>query len=131
MKTIDYVGFTTINQPLPTCPKCGQSSLRTIESKQSKLAQRRRKKCDLCNYRVTTHEVTDEFFQEAKTNQLLIQKLKKLFNIQEIQEEVQLPAADEIPCMKCSYNCKDHCSFGFPEYDTDDAVDCIHFKPNP
>lgn len=132
MKTVDYIGFAPGHQyPLPVCPNCGYSSFRTIESKQSKIAQRRRKKCDKCGHRATTHEVTDEFFQEAKANQILIQKIKKLFNLGQLKEELKpVVETNRISCIDCSHNNGSRCSFGFPEYDTEDAYDCLHYKAN-
>ncbi len=128
MKTIDYVGFTTVNQPLPTCPSCGHSTFRTIDTNRSKLAIRRRKQCDHCGHRATTHEVTDEFFQEAKQNQSLVMKMRSvLLKDQPKVEPVVLPV--DIKCVDCIHNSNNNeCTFGFPEYNTEDSFDCLHYS---
>jgi hypothetical protein len=61
---------------LSLCPACGYFSLRVIESRKSKLARRRRFECNKCSHRITTHEVDDAFFQQAKENERIIEKLK-------------------------------------------------------
>ena len=94
------------------CPKCGEEQFRTIESKPSKMATRRRKHCGHCGYRVTTHEVSVEFYNRAKENQMIVDKFRKLLGTEEPQQqEEQEPK----------------CSFDFPEYDTPDSFDCNHY----
>ena len=105
------------------CPKCGEDQFRTIESKPSKLATRRRKHCSHCGYRVTTHEVSIEFFNRAKENQMIVDKFRKLLGSEEPQQQEE----QEPKCSDCKYNKGSKCSFDFPEYDTPDSFDCNHY----
>lgn len=119
---------------LSLCPACGYFSLRVIESRKSKLARRRRFECDKCSHRITTHEVSDEFFQEAKRNLYVVEKLQKLMSSSPITSGVesslsgmQFKALNK--CSDCQHN-KDgcYCEFEFPEYDTAESYDCNHFQ---
>jgi len=122
---------------LPDCPQCNQPGLRVIESRRTGLSTRRRKKCDCCHYRITTHEVTADFFEEAKRNLYLVEQLYKLMNNQPLTSD----GDDSTPsvsatkfkalnkCGDCHHN-KDgcYCAFDFPEYDTAESYDCNHFQ---
>jgi len=119
---------------LSLCPACGYFSLRVIESRKSKLARRRRFECDKCSHRITTHEVSDDFFQEAKRNLYVVEKLQKLMSSSPITSGVessssgmQFKALNK--CSDCQHN-KDgcYCEFEFPEYDTAESYDCNHFQ---
>jgi len=119
---------------LSLCPNCGYFSFRVIESRKSKLARRRRFGCDKCNHRITTHEVSDDFFQEAKQNQILVNQMRNLLGA-----DLPIPGVEPPPsgvdfkalnkCSDCHYN-KDgcYCEFDFPEYDTAESYDCNHFQ---
>lgn len=123
VKTID---FTTTNQPLPPCPSCGHATLKTIESRKTKLSTRRRKECGFCGYRTTTHELTDETFQELKAAQQLLNRIKDTLQIQYQSTTTSIVDQDFIPCSTCKHNSGFTCSFSFPEYDSPDAIDCNH-----
>ena len=112
----------TFGPELSLCPLCGYFSLRVIESRKSKLARRRRLQCDKCSHRATTHEVDDAFFQQAKENARIIEKLKDMLSLQEASGPQLISR-----CHECSHNLKDSCSFGFPEFGTPDSADCNHF----
>jgi hypothetical protein len=112
----------TFGPDLSLCPACGYFSLRVIESRKSKLARRRRHQCDKCAHRTTTHEVDDAFFQQAKENARIVEKMKGLLSSNE-----ELPQVFS-RCQDCSHNIMNSCSFGFPEFDTEEAFDCNHFK---
>jgi len=107
---------------LSLCQACGYFSLRVIESRKSKLARRRRFKCDKCHHKITTHEVDDAFFQQAKENARTIEKLKEMLSFQQVSNAPLISR-----CHACSHNYKDSCSFGFPEFGTPDSADCNHF----
>ena len=111
----------TFGPQLSLCPKCGYFSLRVIETRPSKLAKRRRSACDKCDHRITTHEVTDEFFQEAKANARIVEKLQQLVGGQASKSQ----ACDCYTCKHCSDN---ECAFGFPEFGTPDSADCNHYE---
>jgi hypothetical protein len=119
---------------LPDCPQCNQPGLRVIESRKTGLSTRRRKQCDCCDYRVTTHEVSADFFEEAKRNLYLIEQLQKLMANQLLTSGVESPPSgvEFKPINKCS-DCHhnvggSYCTFDFPEYDTAESYDCNHFQ---
>ena len=106
---------------LSLCPSCGYFAVRVIESRKSKLARRRRYSCDKCSHRATTHEVSDDFFQEAKENVRIIEKLREALGAG------QAPLLQS-RCSSCQHNVNDSCSFDFPEFGTSDSFDCNHFE---
>ena len=108
-------------EQLSLCSSCGYFAMRVIETRKSKLAKRRRSQCNKCGYRITTHEVSDEFFQQAKENERIVEKLKALVG------STAAPALSS-RCHECTHNQNDSCSFGFPEFDTLDSADCNHFE---
>jgi len=111
--------MTFQKQVLQTCPNCKEDRLITIESRKTKDSTRRRKRCEFCGYRITTHEVNEEFFKQARQNALLLQQVCKLLNV--------LPtsiALEEPKCNDCQYNKGSHCEYGFPEYNTPESIDC-------
>jgi len=112
------MGFSS---ELSLCPSCGYFSLRVLESRKSKLARRRRYSCDKCSHRATTHEVTDQFFQEAKENVRIIEKLKEMLGATE-------QSSNQSRCDECQHNSNGFCSFDFPEFGTPDSFDCNHFE---
>ena len=119
---------------LPDCPQCRQPGLRVIESRKSTLSTRRRKKCDCCGYKITTHEVTADFFEEAKHNQILVKQMRNLLKADVFLPEMELPSSTAgfnalNKCSDCQHN-KDgcYCAFDFPEYDTAESYDCNHFQ---
>jgi hypothetical protein len=87
--------------------------------------------------------VLDDFFQQAKRNKALIQKLKIFFDkneVSEIHEDVLLEDVTSVvfkeeeketenKCPTCIHNKTGTCSFEFPEYDTNDSFDCANFLP--
>jgi hypothetical protein len=111
----------TFGPQLSLCPSCGYFSLRVIESRHSKLAKRRRSQCDKCEHRVTTHEVTDEFFQKAKVDARIVEKLQLLVG-------GQGAATQACDCYTCKNNVNDTCAFDFPEFGTLEAADCNHYE---
>jgi hypothetical protein len=122
---------------LPDCPQCNQPGLRVIESRKTAMSTRRRKKCECCGYRFTTHEVTADFFEEAKHNLYLVEQLHKLMKGTPLTSGVEPPpsgvSASEFKalnkCSDCHHNIDGcHCAFDFPEYDTAESYDCNHFQ---
>lgn len=107
---------------LPQCPQCKQSGLRVIESRKTADGTRRRKKCECCDYRFTTHEVSADFYKEAQQNLILVSKLYALLSGNALASQ---PAI--IKCADCSHNQGDTCAFEFPEYGTVDSYDCNHY----
>lgn len=110
----------TFGPQLSLCPSCSYFSMKVIETRVTKLAKRRRSECQKCGHRITTHEVSDEFFNEAKVNARTVEKLRELVSI-------KTPQVALCKCDSCSHNVADNCSLGFPEFLTPDADDCNHF----
>lgn len=108
---------------LPECPNCKQPGLRVIESRQTGMSTRRRKQCECCEQRFTTHEVTADFFEEAKQNMLLVQQLYKLLKTTPAQTPIE-----ESMCVDCQHNKGDRCSYDFPEYQTSESSDCNWYE---
>ena len=112
---------------LPDCPQCKQPGLRVLESRKTKLSTRRRKGCEHCGYRFTTHEISAEFFEEAKQNQWLVQQFYSL--LKPTHEVTQQPVAtQQSKCTDCTHNKGESCSFNLPEYDTDESFDCNYHE---
>jgi len=107
---------------LPDCPQCKQPGIRVIESRKTAHGTRRRKACECCDYRFTTHEVSADFYKEAEQNLLLVSQFYKLLGAQPFKATIQ-----ESKCPDCVHNIKGkYCAFELPEYDTDESFDCNH-----
>lgn len=104
---------------LSECPTCRTITCKTIESRKTKDARRRRKECITCGTRVTTYEVSSEFYSEAITNKTLIEKVINLFGVSKVKTKT---------CGECSYMVSSECSFGFPEAGGDFAEECSMFS---
>ena len=111
-------------QLLPTCPACKEPRLRVIETEATGASVRRRKKCDACGHRVTTHEISEEAFNASKQNAAVLNKIYTALN-------KDAPVMDVIKCFDCKFNNGDHCSLDLPEFGTDEAYDCNLFSPSP
>lgn len=96
-----------------------------LESRKTKFAVRRRRMCDCCKQRDTTYEVTSSFYDEAMSNQEIVSKMKALISGDAIL--LSPPLQQEFKCTKCHFNNRTSCSFQLPEYNTQEAFDCIHF----
>jgi hypothetical protein len=114
---------------LPKCPACNLLSFRTTQTVRTLVSTRRRKECDSCDYKLTTHEVQDDFFQKAKQNEALIQKLETFFNVKASETIAPITSEEgENKCPTCVHqHWSDKCTFNFPEYDTVDSFDCAMF----
>ena len=122
---------------LSPCPACKSLSLSVIETRKTTVSTRRRKECKECGYKLTTHEVSEEYFQEAKINCMLISKVRKAMELVPVVEEVEetsLPSApvedlsiEEYQCYKCAHMVNNTCTLGIPEFNTDEANDCVYY----
>jgi hypothetical protein len=108
-------------QILPTCPRCDKPGLRVIESRITSASTRRRKECELCGHRLTTHEITEEAFNAAKLNASAVLKIRTLVRTKEDESFSCL-------CLGCKFNEDSSCAFELPEYGTKDAEDCNLFE---
>lgn len=127
---------------LSRCPACTNLSATVIETRYTKVSTRRRKECRDCGYKFTTHEVSEEYFQAAKTNCLLISRVKKAVDLAPMEENVkEYEEADtsfavndkstkneqEYNCHKCAHMMSNECTLGIPEFNTDEANECVYF----
>jgi transcriptional regulator NrdR family protein len=130
--------MTFQRETLSPCPACKALSLSVIETRKTSVSTRRRKECKECGYKLTTHEVSEEYFQEAKINCMLISKVRKAMELVPVVEEVEeatLPSApvedlsveEEYQCYKCAHMVNNSCTLGIPEFNTDEANDCIYY----
>lgn len=130
------VVMTFQRETLSPCPACKALSLSVIETRKTSVSTRRRKECKDCGYKLTTHEVSEEYFQEAKINCMLISKVKKAMELVPVVEETSLSSApvedlgmeeEEYQCYKCAHMVSNSCTLGIPEFNTDEANDCIYY----
>ena len=130
--------MTFQRETLSPCPACKALSLSVIETRKTSVSTRRRKECKDCGYKLTTHEVSEEYFQEAKINCMLISKVRKAMELVPVVEKVEettLPSApvedlsveEEYQCYKCAHMVNNSCTLGIPEFNTDEANDCIYY----
>ena len=130
--------MTFQRETLSPCPACKAFSLSVIETRKTSVSTRRRKECRDCGYKLTTHEVSEKYFQEAKINCMLISKVRKAMELVPVVEEVEqtsLPSApveklsveEEYRCYKCAHMVSNSCTLGIPEFNTDEANDCIYY----
>ena len=110
-------------QLLPDCPQCKHPGLRVKESRPTSHGTRRRKECECCGHRFTTHEVSADFYNEAQQNMLLVSKLYALLSGNALASQPVI-----IKCADCSHNQGNTCAFEFPEYDTTESFDCNHYE---
>lgn len=87
----------------------------TIETRSAPEGTRRRKRCKHCHHRITTYEVSADFYAAAQQNQSVVDQLRAL-----------LPNAGTI-CKNCIHGKGGACSYDLPEYNTNDAYDCNLF----
>ncbi len=94
-----------------------------------------------CGYRITTHEVDADFFEEAKQNQILVAQMRKLLSAALPLPGVSTSEFKPLPgvstsefkplnkCSDCQHNVDGlYCTFDFPEYETSESYDCIQFQ---
>jgi hypothetical protein len=109
----------TSNEAL-SCPKCSAVAFRTIETRRNKYkAIRRRRKCTECDYRLTTYEVTQSFYEET----IFFRKIAE-----QILNKFGAGSTGAPGCDTCQFNMGHKCNFEFPEYGTDEAEDCTFYK---
>ena len=105
------------------CPTCGATKVYVIESRKTSSATRRRKQCAACGWRTTTYEV------DASKYQRLLQLEKVATAIRPLLDE--LPPIDENKCDNCVFNDSSACNHGLPEFQSEEAYDCLYFKGKP
>lgn len=129
--------MTFQRESLAPCPACKSLSLGVIETRKTSVSTRRRKECRDCGYKLTTHEVSEEYFQEAKINCMLISRVRKAMDLAPITKDVgetlllsapieELTVEEEYQCYKCAHMMNNSCTLGIPEFNTDGANDCVY-----
>lgn len=122
---------------LPACPKCRENAVTVLSSKKAASSQRRRKHCTFCDYRFTTHEISEEQFKEQTKALAVVKKFKEFLNVTtetiSIPDEEHEPVNEsnnvyEIKCHTCNNSRSYGCEFKFPEYNTEDAFDCLQYQ---
>jgi hypothetical protein len=111
-------------QLLPVCPSCKEPGLRVIESRVTLSSTRRRKRCDFCKHRVTTHEVSEQFLNEAKDNASALVKIRSCLGYNGTRSS----SSDYARCFECEFEDDGKCSLGLPEFGTSEAADCNLFE---
>jgi len=106
-------------QFLAPCTNCGEPALRIIEVRNTAASVRRRKACDICKHRVTTHEVTQEAFEAAQADASKLHRLRQV-----LRDVAPAPAVATILCDTCKFNQGHSCAFDLPEYGSSEALDC-------
>jgi transcriptional regulator NrdR family protein len=106
------------------CPFCNEQDCITIESRISKTSRRRRKECQSCKTRHTSHEVSEEFFEQAIENQRLITHLIEKLKIRNEPRFVPAVKSFSVTCDSCVHMMSSGCSFDFPEAGDGFAEDC-------
>lgn len=141
--------MTFQREVLSRCPSCKALSATVIETRYTAVSTRRRKECRDCGYKFTTHEVQEDYFQEAKINQMLIARVKKAIDLapvtetESVKDAVLLADQEESDveckkqyeqeeeeiyrCDKCAHMMKNTCTLGIPEFNTDDASECVYY----
>ena len=106
------------------CPSCNGLGVWTIRSRAVTHGQRRRKECRLCGYRFTTYEISSEHYAKYDHFLYMHEELCKRLGTFEVKPAAQ----DKITCITCAHNKGDACDYDFPEYNTPDSSDCIHYE---
>jgi predicted RNA-binding Zn-ribbon protein involved in translation (DUF1610 family) len=113
------------------CPNCGEHTLDIIESRLSGESRRRRKLCRSCGHRISTREVSEEWFQQALRNRALLERLRAdLGSAAAPPSPAAILVQDADPCLDCIHRIRDFCDLGFPEFGTSEAVDCPAKQPS-
>ena len=122
---------------LPACTKCRENTVTILSSKKTPTSQRRRKHCTFCDYRFTTHEISEEQFKEQTKALAVVKKFKDLLNVTtetipslDEEHEPVIPGNNvyEIKCHTCANAHFYGCEFNFPEYNTEEAFDCLQYQ---
>lgn len=104
----------------PRCIHCQAATAAAIESRLVGTTIRRRRQCPSCGQRFTTYEVQQEDWQRLTAAAGLLQRIEAA-----MRPLLTTPVATGIACDSCRYASATGCSFGYPEYGTADASDCV------
>jgi hypothetical protein len=115
-------------QLLPICPSCKEPGLRVIETRVTLSSTRRRRQCDFCKHRVTTHEVSEQFLNEAKDNASALVKIRSCLGYDGASSSSSSSSNDYARCFECEFEDDNKCSLGLPEFGTSEAADCNLFE---
>lgn len=126
MNPIDF----TRPYALTRCPACEETSVKVIESRETKgdSIRRRRRECRECGYRDTTYEVTESFFKLAKENKDIVSRIRKFVSGSDEQAPEENVNTSDTTCEQCSHMSSYGCAFDFPEAGGSFAEECSLFS---
>jgi len=109
----------------PTCcPACTAFELRVIESRRKARYTRRRKECGGCGHRLTTYELSAEYFEEVRDAKLQLNKIYKVLG----SAEVSTPSKEGVTCYMCIHMTGRGCQLDFPEAGGAFAAECSSYQ---
>lgn len=106
------------------CPFCREKDCITVESRVTRESRRRRKECQSCNQRHTSHEVSEQFFEEAVENKRLINYLIDKLKVHSVACTTPCAETPSVTCDSCVHMMSSGCGFDFPEAGDDFATEC-------
>jgi transcriptional regulator NrdR family protein len=106
------------------CPSCREKDCITIESRVTRESRRRRKECQSCEHRHTSHEVSEQFFEEAVENKRLINYLIDKLKVHSVACTTPRTETPSVTCDSCIHMSSSGCGFDFPEAGDDFAAEC-------
>lgn len=116
------------------CKNCGAKEVYVIESRPymhrllKETGRRRRLECARCKHRHSTVEVSSELFDYLVTTKVLLEKVKSALHKIDLTSFQVEPKGDfGGRCHLCIHCTDNHCSFGVPEFNTEEASDCNLF----
>lgn len=113
-------GNTELNK-FQRCPYCKEKASHVIESRKTQHSRRRRKHCNACGRRETTHEVSEEFYKNAIKNLETLNRLRAALLGNEF-------VTNQSVCDECVHWIEGECNFDFPEAGGTFANECSMFE---
>lgn len=112
---------------LSQCEQCNNKAAEVVESRRSAGYVRRRKRCRHCEHRFTDYELSAAEFQRLQAAATALASIRKALGA---EQPAPAPVAEPaIICDQCEFKTRGGCSFGYPEYGTEDARDCVCYEP--
>lgn len=108
------------------CPKCSESALRVIQTKQAAEGRIRRYGCKHCNYRETTYEIPSFSYDELVELRRTMREVKNLISPSAPNELQQ--STRHVICYSCDHFGVKGCGFGYPEAGSLEAEGCFNYE---
>lgn len=98
--------------------------LRVIESRKEDQYIRRRKECSSCGHRLTTYELSAEYFEEIRHAKTQLNKIYKILG------SVEGPSStdEDVTCYTCIHMTGRGCQLDFPEAGGAFAAECSSYQ---